>query len=73
VVFKVYDRTGKENYTYDSNEDFENGIFINWRGNTNSGRILESGTYYYLAEVTFDVLDPANAKKELKGWVQLIK
>jgi hypothetical protein len=73
VVFKVYDRTGNEIYTYDSNEDFENGIFINWRGNTNSGRILESGTYYYLAEVTFDVLDPANAKKELKGWVQLIK
>lgn len=73
VVFKIYDRTGGELYTYDSTTDFENGILINWNGETTSGRLLENGTYFYTADVVYDVLDPSIAKEEIKGWVKLIK
>lgn len=73
VVFKVFDRTGNLLFSYDSNNDFENGILINWDGRTNSGRILDRGTYYYEATVTFDVLDPALSQKQMKGWIQLLR
>ncbi|MEM8893974.1 MAG: gliding motility-associated C-terminal domain-containing protein [Bacteroidota bacterium] len=73
VLLRIYDRTGKEIFEYESNEDLENGIFINWNGETNGGSVLESGTYFYHADVTYDVLDPANRKEEIRGWVQLLK
>ncbi len=73
VVLRIYDRTGKELYSYNSEEDNENGILINWNGQTNNGTILENGTYYYQAEVTYDVLDPSNSKEHMNGWIQLMK
>lgn len=73
VLLKIYDRTGKEVYQYESTEDLENGIFINWEGQTNGGSILDNGTYFYHADVTFDVLDPAKRNEEIRGWVKLLK
>ncbi len=72
VVFKVYNRWGKEIYTYNSAEDNENGIYINWDGRLETGRLVASGTYFYTADVTFIVLDPTKKKQTIKGWVQVL-
>ncbi len=70
VVFKVYNRWGKEVYTYTSGK--ENSIYIDWDGKTETGQLLAAGLYYYTAEVTFVALDPARQKKTIKGWVQIL-
>lgn len=74
VRFTVYNRWGKEVYSYNSEngEGQERSIYINWDGRDNSGDLLTPATYYYLAEVTFDVLDPAQKTREFRGWVQLV-
>ncbi len=46
VLLKIYDRTGNEVFQYESTEDLENGIFINWDGQTNGGALLDNGTYF---------------------------
>jgi hypothetical protein len=71
VHFTVYNRMGKEIYSYSSGG--ERTIYIDWDGRDGNGKELPAGIYYYLAEVTFDVVDPATAVREIKGWVQLIR
>lgn len=71
VEFIVYNRWGREAYRYTSGG--ERSIFIDWDGRDSNGRELATGVYYYIAEVTFDVVDPAQQKKTLKGWVQLMR
>lgn len=76
VVFKVFDRTGGVVFSYISGSGFgdeDNGILINWDGNTESGVELASGVYYYTVEVVFDVLDLNNREQEYTGWVQLLR
>ena len=72
VFFTVYDRNGSEIYEFYSFEN-EEGIFINWDGRNKLDQIVESGVYYYSAEVIFDVLDQKKAKEVIKGWVQVIR
>lgn len=72
VVFTVYNRWGKEVYRYSSTDNPENDIYIRWNGRSTNGELVSSGTYYYLAEVTFDVLDPAKRTQKIKGWLQII-
>lgn len=74
VVFRVFNRWGKEVFDYNSDEGDgqERSIFINWDGKDENGNLLSPGTYYYIAEVTFNVLDPDKRVKEFRGWVQLI-
>lgn len=72
LTFKVFDRSGDELYTYDSEEN-ENGIYIKWDGTNKGGEELPAGTYYYVVDVVFDVLESSDAKKTYKGWVQLLK
>ena len=72
VVFQVVDRTGNELFYYDSNEN-ENNILINWAGVTTNGVELPTGTYFYNAEVTYDVLNPDNRNERFKGWIQLFR
>ena len=69
VKISFYNRWGKEVYNYESNG--ENSILINWDGRTFGGQRVPAGMYYYLAEVTFDVLDPAKATKKIKGQVHI--
>jgi hypothetical protein len=71
VNFTVYNRMGKEIYSYSSGG--ERTIYIDWDGRDGNGRELPAGVYYYMAEVTFDVVDPSASVREIKGWVQLIR
>ena len=71
VSFKVFDRTGKE--VFDLQYEKESSIFIHWDGKNNAGSPLASGVYFYVSEVTFDVLPSGQQKKTYKGWIQLLK
>lgn len=82
VVFKVFNRTGFELFTYDSNDRGEgvegsssarNTIFINWDGKSNAGKEVPAGVYFYSAEVKFTTLNPEEAIKVINGWVQIIR
>jgi hypothetical protein len=74
VVFSVYNRWGKKVYDYKGQVgDPENSIYIRWDGRDNGGDELTTGVYYYLAEVTYDVIDPKERVKQLKGWVHIIR
>ena len=44
-----------------------------WDGSSNSGKELEAGVYFYSADVTFDVRDPAQQRKIINGWIHLIR
>ena len=69
VTFKVFNRWGKEVFSYQSNG--ENTIEINWDGTGDNGELLSAGVYFYDAEVTFDVLDPGGRVRNIKGWVHV--
>ena len=71
VHFKVYNRWGKEVYDYESGG--ERSIYIDWDGRDSNGQELSAGVYYYIANVTFDVVDPAQRVQDIKGWVQVLK
>ncbi len=72
VIFKVYNRWGHEVYEFDSGEG-ENSIYVDWDGSSTEHRELSTGIYYWVAEVTFNMLDPAKRNKTYKGWVHLIR
>jgi hypothetical protein len=71
VHFTVVNRWGKEVYDYESGG--ERTIYIDWDGRDNNGKELSSGIYYYVADVTFDVVDPAQRNQTIRGWVHLIR
>ncbi|HMJ67257.1 MAG TPA: gliding motility-associated C-terminal domain-containing protein [Cyclobacteriaceae bacterium] len=71
VKLKVYNRWGKEVYHYESGG--ERSIYIDWDGRDTQGSELSAGVYYYVAEVTYDVVDPSQAIQFLKGWVHLVR
>ena len=71
VSFVVYNRWGREVYEYQSNG--ENSVFIDWDGRDNNGRDVDSGTYYFVANVSFYVVDPKRKNRTIKGWVQIIR
>jgi hypothetical protein len=71
VNLTVYNRWGKEVYSYQSGG--ERTIYIDWDGRDSNGKELSTGTYYYSAEVIFDVVDPGNQRKIIKGWVQIVR
>lgn len=71
VSLKIYNRWGKEVFHFKS-ADKESAL-IDWNGKDVNGNLLETGLYYYAATVTFDVLDPSQQTREIKGWVHLLK
>ena len=73
LIFNVFDRTGVKLFSYNSLEDVENGIYINWDGKDFDGKDLAAGTYYYTADIIYDILDKENDQKQIKGWVQVLK
>ena len=76
VEFKVFDRAGGVLFDFNSARsggEKINNVLINWDGNTNGGKILPAGTYFYGADVTFNVLDRAKSIQNYKGWVQIVK
>jgi hypothetical protein len=71
VHFVVYNRWGKEVYNYSSGG--ERSIYIDWDGRDDSGQELSAGNYFYITNVTFDVVEPSQRKQVIKGWVHLIR
>ncbi|RDC64856.1 T9SS type B sorting domain-containing protein [Adhaeribacter pallidiroseus] len=65
--FAVFNRWGAK--LYESNADPR----INWAGVDKDGSRVPDGVYYYQAEVEFYALDPQNARKTYKGWVEIIR
>ncbi len=72
VTFKVYNRWGVEVFDSEAQTGLEQSILIDWDGRTNDGEPVSSGVYYYLAEVTFDVLNPRERIQHLKGWIHIL-
>jgi hypothetical protein len=72
VSFSVFNRWGKEVYTFKSGSG-ENSTYINWDGRDNDGRWLSSGIYYYAAHVAFDVMDIHKQQQTYKGWIHLVR
>lgn len=71
VEFYVYNRWGNPVYKYSSQEG--NSTSIEWDGKGTNGQELAGGVYYYRADVTFDRLYPQDRKKEINGWVHLVR
>ena len=71
VDFKVFNRWGSEVYTYSSGS--ERTIYIDWDGRASDGTELASGVYYFVADVTFDSVDPKTRNQTIKGWVHLLR
>lgn len=71
VFVKIYNRWGKEVYSYESGG--ERTIYVDWDGRDADGRELSTGVYYYVADVIFDSVDPAKQNQTIKGWVQLMR
>jgi hypothetical protein len=74
VSFTVYNRWGQEVYSQFARIGNDaQSIYLDWNGKDFSRQDLSSGVYYYVAEVTFDSIDPSNSTQMLKGWVHLIR
>ncbi len=78
VHFRVYNRWGFEVYNSENQMNNQPGgneknIYIDWNGRDITGKMLPAGTYYYVAEVFFDTIDPSLTQHIYKGWVQLLK
>lgn len=74
VNFTVFNRWGQEVFTQFSRVGNDTqSIYIDWNGKDSRRQELSSGVYYYVAEVTFDSVDPDNNTQLLKGWVHLIR
>ncbi len=73
VKLKIFDRNGNEVFDFDSTSDSESSVLVSWTGQSNSGSELPSGVYYYVADVTFDVLDKSNADQQITGWIHMLR
>jgi gliding motility-associated-like protein len=67
IKFTVFNRWGEKVFEGDQDPN------INWRGVNNAGKEVAEGTYYYLAEVEFLTSTPANARRNYKGWVEIVR
>lgn len=70
VDLNIYDRWGREVYSKKSITPENN--YILWEGLTNTGKEVSSGVYFYSANVTFDMRDPGQRRKQFKGWVHVL-
>jgi hypothetical protein len=71
VKLRVYNRWGKDIYSYNS----ENGgsIYINWDGRDRNGITIEPAVYYYVADIEFNTTDLSKKNQQLKGWIHVVQ
>jgi hypothetical protein len=67
----IYNRWGKEIYSVNSTSGESNFTF--WNGFTKDEKEASTGVYFYKADILFDVRDPSGQKKQIKGWVQVVR
>jgi len=65
---KIVDRNGSLVYEYTG--DLQG---FGWNGQSKSGQAMAVGTYFYTVDVEFEVTDVTKSKKQLKGWLELVK
>lgn len=72
VQLSVYNRWGKEVYSYDSDEQQrqETSLYRFWDGRIATGKKVSAGVYYYQADVDFYEFQPES--HVYKGWVQVM-
>ena len=70
VYLRIFNRWGGLLYEYQSGG--ENSIYINWDGRDSTGKLLPAGTYFYSADVVFDVLNKDEQQRTFTGWVQIL-
>lgn len=74
VKLTIYNRWGKEVFSESFNIiTGREESFMKWDGRNNDGNPVSTGVYYYVAEVTFDMLNPSNRVQKINGWVQLLR
>ncbi|WP_026950958.1 T9SS type B sorting domain-containing protein [Algoriphagus mannitolivorans] len=73
VEIFIVNRWGAEVFRYNSLQSNENDVFIRWDGRDQNGNELPAGTYFYSGRVYFDVLDPSQKERELKGTIQILR
>lgn len=73
VEIFIVNRWGAEVFRYNSLQSNENDVFIRWNGRDQNGNDLPAGTYFYSGKVYFDVLDPSQKERELKGTIQILR
>jgi len=74
VNIQIVNRWGKEVFSFSSNDpENEGNILFSWDGNDKNGNPLPGGIYFYVADITYNVLDPSMANTQMKGWVHLLR
>jgi hypothetical protein len=71
VDLTVYNRWGNEIYSVMGATPEEDFIF--WNGSSTDGREVDAGIYFYSANVTFDMREPQQQNRVIKGWVHVIR
>jgi gliding motility-associated-like protein len=73
VEIEIVNRWGVEVFRYSSLTATNRDIYIRWDGKDKKGNDLPAGAYFYSAVVRFDVVDPDQKERKMKGTVQIIK
>jgi hypothetical protein len=71
VALKIYNRWGKQVYSYDSRDS--GSTDIDWPGVDDNGKELPGGVYYYVAELDFDVMNVNESHQVYKDWVHILR
>ncbi len=66
LEFRVFNRWGAQ--VFDTKD-----VDVNWNGQTNAGKDLAAGQYYYEAKVYFESTQQGGTPTTIKGWVQLLR
>lgn len=74
INIQIVNRWGKEVYSFSSNDpENEGNTLFSWDGNDKNGNPMPGGIYYYVADITYDVLDQSKKNTQIKGWVHLLR
>jgi hypothetical protein len=74
IHVQIVNRWGKEVYSFSSSDsENEGNVHFQWDGTDKNGNPSPGGIYYYVVEITYNVLDPSQKHAQVKGWVHLLR